>query len=195
YQPPRRMPSCPTTASAGLVSALCRSCFGAETGPEATARAGSDARRSAPVGQRLSALRACPGAYHSGANTLWEGCRYHLELPGLRGPRLRGDGPGRARALRIGGLVPAAETGARRRRRQAQLDRAAAVVGWQGRNDGRFLPGNRAVEGGPARQSAPEGHLPGGFGVRRLPRPLLLDGRRHEAGEPAGVDVREPQGG
>ena len=92
------------------------------------------------------------------------------------------------------GIVPAAETGAGRRRRHLELDRAPALVGRQDRHDRRFVPGDRAVEGGAARQSAPESHLPGGFGVRRLSRPVLLDGRRHEAGEPAGVDVREPEG-
>ena len=50
---------------------------------------------------------------------------------------------------------------------------------------GRLLPRHRAVEGGAAEQSASEGHFPVGFRVRRLPRPLLLAGRRSEAGHSA----------
>jgi hypothetical protein len=181
---------CALIASSAVLCAGC--CPPRRTRSPAASACRAHARRRAPFRECFPPGSAGPLSHHPGAHALRQGLRHLAELRAFRRARLCRGGAGCARAVCIGGRLPAARTGAGRWRRHAQLDRAPALVGWQNRHAGRLLSGNRAVESGGAEQPAPESHLPGGLRLRRLSRPLLFAGRRHEAGPAPAVDVGKP---
>src|SRR5271165_6883305 len=61
------------------------------------------------------------------------------------------------------------------------------MVEREGRDGGGILPRDRTVEGGGAQSSELESDLSRSVGLRRLPGPLLFDGRRDETWSPVAL--------